>query len=369
MIYQLFQLDTIWWFGRFFANLNLSDYLNLEMWWLILFGIIVLGITSYDILWTILSASEAGSLSYLIMRFYKGITRFFPRHIPFTHNIIRSIGLFSFLTSILVWFILFWLGWSLIFVAVETSIISSYNLARTGVIEKVYYIGYMIFTAGLGDYKPVGSTFQILSVLANATGIILVTITIAYLLSATGAVMRQRQMAGHISAIGSSPIAILINAWNGKDFRGLEKPLSAISRNITVCAQQLLRFPLIFNFHSIEKDYSPTVRLATLDELVTIIECGLPPHLHIDKLVLVQCRKTVDQFLSASEKAIGIHFDSQYDVPIPSLENLERNGLPLVPHHQWRFNIQRNNIIKRRRLLYKIVVDSSRQWSEVYGDG
>ena len=340
------------------------------MWWLIIIGVVVLCITAYDILWTILSAAEAGPVSHVIMRFYKRISRMFRRNSLLSHQIVRSIGLFTFITSINVWFLLFWLGWSLIFFATPSSVVLSSDMSSTGYVEKGYFVGYMIFTAGLGDYKPIGSTYQILAVLANATGIILVTITIAYLLSATDAVTRQRQMAGHISALGNSPTSILVNAWNGKEKRlsSLNLPLNSISKEITICAQMLMRFPLIFNFHSIETDYSASIRLATFDEILTIMECAMPSEFHIDKFTMIQCRKTVDQFLMATKEAIGIHFDIEIEVPVPSLAHLEQAGIPLVSHAQWRHNMKRSHIIERRRLLYKIVSDSARQWSEVYGN-
>ena len=101
------------------------------------------------------------------------------------------------------------------------------------------------------DYKPIGSTYQILAVFANATGIILVTITIAYLLSATDAVTRQRQMAGHISALGNSPTSIRVNAWNGNREKVVFIKFTLefyIKGNHDMCAN-VDEFPLIFNFH------------------------------------------------------------------------------------------------------------------------
>lgn len=347
---------------------SLSDVIMFE-WLLIVFGIILLFLTMYDICWTILSAAEAGPISRLIMNFYKVMAHLF-RRVPRSHNIVRSIGLFTFLTSIIVWYMMFWMGWALIFISVSSSVVSSSSNSSANTVQKIYYVGYMIFTAGLGDFKPMGGTFQMLSVLANATGIILVTITIAYLLSATDAVTRQRQVAGHISALGDDPQDILINAWDNHDFSSLDRPLSSISNEITISAQHLIRFPLIFNFHSIEKDYSASIKLAAIDEAVTIMECVMLPSCRIKKLTMVQCRRALDQYMNALEVAVNVNFEKEIpDVPLPDLRLLHSRGIPLLPHRQWRENFSRKHIVSRRKMLYKMVVDSTRKWGEVYGDG
>jgi len=336
--------------------------------WLAILGVVLLLISMYDIAWTTLSASESGTVSLIVMRSWKRLSRLFKKF-PMVHRILRSIGLLTFLSTIIVWFLIFWAAWSLIFISVGDSVISSVTGASATGWQKIYFVGNMIFTAGLGDFKPKPDnvTYQMLTVFANGTGFILVTVTIAYLVSATDAVTKQRHLAGFISSLGDNPHEMITNAWNGENIRDIESELSRASAEITLCAQHLIRFPLIFNFHSIETFFSPAIKIAALHEMLVMSESYLPAGIGISRFVLRQCKKSIYQYLQALE-IVSYEDTTRVKIPdAPKTDKLETEGIPLLSENYRRMNMGSQHIEMMRRHIYNMVKQSSRSWEDVYG--
>ena len=331
-------------------------------------GVIILLITLYDVMWTTLSASETGPISFAIMTFYKKMSKIF-KPLRGVHRILRTIGLATFLTTIFTWYFLFWVGWWMIFMSSPTSVIHAGNGNNADPIEKIYFTGWLIFTAGIGDYKPQTHHFQIITALGNCFGLFLVAITVSYLISATDAVTRQRQLAGQIGALGDSPVQILANAWDGEDIETLDSNLRSLADDISQCAQQLIRFPLIFNFHSIEILYSPVVKIVLLDETLTIIECYFPKKHGLSPLGRIQVRNAVNQYINAL-KRIGVHNNGTHSVPpLPSMHILKSMNIPLLPDREGLANMCSSDVVDRRKLLQSLVIESTRNWNDVYLDG
>lgn len=329
-----------------------------------IFGFILFLIAFYDIIWTTLSASETGPISFAIMICYKYIGMVF-KSFRLVHRILRFLGLLTFITTIFIWYILLWLAWSFIFWSAEGNVVSSATGIAADKIEKIYFTGWLIFTAGLGDYKPVGYFFQLITAFANCVGLVMVAITVSYLVSATDAVTRQRQLAGQISALGTSPDEIICNAWDGKNIEKLDSYMSSLADDISQSAQQLIRFPLIFNFHSIELIYSPVVKIAVLDEIVTISECCIHPDNDLSSLCKIQVRNSIDQYIFALQR-IGIHNGKTTDPPLPPIQKLKDKGIPLLPEHKWLNNLCNSEILERRKLLKMLIYESGRSFKDVY---
>ena len=328
-------------------------------------GVVVFLITFYDIIWTTLSASETGPISFAIMISYKHIGSIFKK-LRLVHRILRFLGLLTFITTVLIWYILLWLAWSLIFWSSENNVINAATGSSANKIEKIYFTGWLIFTAGIGDYKPIGYTFQLLTAFANCVGLVMVAITVAYLISATDAVTRQRQLAGQIGALGGSPDQIICNAWNGTNMETLDFNLRSLADDISQSAQQLIRFPLIFNFHSIELLYSPVVKIAVLDEVVTIIQCCIPSEHRLTKLCNIQIRNSIDQYILAL-KRIGINNEDKIkEPPLPPLQRLTNEHIPIISELDCINNLQEAKVLKRRKLLHCLILESARTWDDVY---
>lgn len=49
-----------------------------------------------------------------------------------------------------------------------------------GTVERLYFTGYTVFTLGNGDFRPGAGTWQLATVAATGTGLVLITLAITY---------------------------------------------------------------------------------------------------------------------------------------------------------------------------------------------
>ena len=331
--------------------------------WCLVVGIILLSLCVYDIVWTTLSASETGSLTLCIVRFYKWTAHIFRRY-KLIHRILRSIGILTFMTSLFVWYLLLWFSFGLIFASVEESIVRASDNGATDYYEKFYFAGYIVFTSGLGDYKPNNTEFRMVTIISNCLGLFLVAITVSYVVSATDAVTKHRHLAARIGGLGNCPIDIISNSWNGTDLKSLEHTMSGIAKDISLCAQLFRRFPIIFNFHNLEMMYTPAVQLTVIDEVLTIMQCCFIENVRVSKLNALQVRTALNSYFD-SLQIIGIRNAENVSIPeMPDLTQISDIGIPMFPRNVCYMNFNNEAIKERRRLLHFIINENTRKWND-----
>ena len=119
------------------------------------------------------------------------------------------------LAMLLTWVLFSWLGWTLLFTAVQGSVVEAQSGRPANLVALIYFVGYSLFTLGIGDYRPKGAFWQFATVLCAAQGFAVITLSITYIVPIVSAVTQKRQLAVLISQLGVSPETILIRAWNG----------------------------------------------------------------------------------------------------------------------------------------------------------
>ncbi len=331
--------------------------------WSLILGILLLLLCVYDIVWTTLSASETGPMTLRIVRFHKWLSKVF-RRMRGVHRILRVIGIMTFLTSLFVWYVMLWFSFGLIFSSVDGSIVRSSDNNPSSHFEKFYFVGYIVFTAGLGDYKPTTIPFQFCTIIANCLGLFLVAITVSYLVTATDAVTKHRHLAARIGGLGKCPVDILRNSWNGQDMKVLDTVFSDLANDITLCAQLFVRFPIIFNFHNIEVFYTPAVKLAVIDEVITIMQCCIKTDVGVANLSILQLKNALDSYFKALH-VVGIYENDSEDVPnIPDLSSLQQWGIPMSDMGTCYSNFNKPDCRKRRKLLHFIIKENTRSWQD-----
>src|SRR5207237_8108833 len=130
-------------------------------------------------------------------------------------------GLASVGGTVLVWGLLLWIGWTLVYTASPSALVSAETKAPADLAARVYFVGYTIFTMGLGDYQPVGPLYQIVTAVAAGSGFMLFGLALAYLVPVVSAATAKRQMAVCVWSLGKDPADIIVRAWNGADTTAL----------------------------------------------------------------------------------------------------------------------------------------------------
>ncbi len=326
----------------------------------IILGLMILIFSMIDVLVTTLTLGGSGLLTRRISHWLWKIVLQAHSRSP-NHNLLATSGLMILVGVVLVWIVLAWLGWTLLFSAIGTSVVNAQSKEPADIWERIYFTGYTLFTLGTGDYQPQGVLWQILSAVASANGFFLVTLSITYLVPVVSAVMQKRQLALYITSLGGTPDEIITRAWNGQGFGQLDQHLIALTPMIIGLAESYLAYPVLHYFHSVERSKATSLSLAALDEALTLLQYGVEESYRPEPVALAPVRRATTAFLQTLKSAyIKAAPDS---LGLPPLDLLRAAGIPTVSDEEFRKAIQQ--VSGRRQLLLALVQNDGWNWNSV----
>lgn len=260
------------------------------------------------------------------------------------------------------WYILFWMGWTLLFLSSDLAVVKSPEAnVPANFWERFYFVGYTISTLGLGTYGPVSTFWQVLTAIASMTGFALITLTFAYLLPVVSAAARTRRVAVYITSLGGTADDILIRAWTGKDFGKLDQHFINLAPMLIQTAENHFIYPVLHFFHSLERSRSIAQSVVVLDEAVTLLLYGVQPMYRPDSSVLTSIRRANAVYLKTLRSA---YFEpADRDPPLPPLQSLKQFGIPTVSDEEFYESLQ--PISSRRRMLLAMLENDGWTWDNV----
>jgi hypothetical protein len=259
------------------------------------------------------------------------------------------------------WFLLMWLGWSLVFLVPPGAVISTHSGLPAGGWERVYFAGSTLFTLGSGDFQPGGAIWQILTVGAVVTGLSLVTLVLTYLMQVMRAVTEKRQLANTIEALGDRPEEIVTAAATSGSWSGIEQHLVALTPQVDMLAQQHLAFPVLHFFRSAAQSAAIAPALALLDEALLLFTHALPSCTGPNRMTVKPLRYAIRQFLGTAQNDAVDGVDAP---PPPDLQRLRDAGVETVDDATFRERV--DGEAAHRRLLHGLVHVDGWRWDELW---
>ena len=159
--------------------------------------------------------------------------------------------------------------------------------------------------------------------------------------------------------MGNSAQDILINSWNGKDFKDLENHLLGLTDSVLEHSQNHLAYPVLHYFHSSRKNENGAVTLSSLDEALSILLIYIPEDIRPKDYSLIMLRKAITQYLSTLSSAFISEADDT--PPQPDLSELKERNIP-INENSSQTNEKYNNLVKRRRLLLGLIKEDGWDW-------
>ncbi len=208
----------------------------------LLLGVVLVVAVAYDIIQTALRVGQRGGP--LTLRLASYMWRVALRK----PTLLQIAGVLILLSIVSVWVLFSWLGWSLVFAAFDGSVVSSDSGAPADLVGKIYFAGYTIFTLGNGEYQPVGG-WRILTVIASAGGLMIVTLSITYLVPLLSAVVEKRALAGRISLPGLSVQEVVhkLASPRGDEVKQL---ISSFPEHLLLLKERHLAYPVLHYFRA-----------------------------------------------------------------------------------------------------------------------
>lgn len=305
-------------------------------------GLSLVGLVLVDLLWTTLGAAAgAGPVtartSALAWRIVKAAPGASDR---------RSSGVVVVLAVLVSWIVLLWAGWVVAFTSADRATVATTTERPASAVARTYFVGYTLFTLGNGDFKPGTSFWQLATVTANGTGLVLISLAITYLVPVTGAATDRRSLAGYIASLGTTPEQIVLRSWNGRDFEALAGHLEALAPRIQEAGQRHLTYPVLHFFSSPDRRTAAPVAIAVLHEALTLLWLGVEVDVRPAAMAAEPAREAIGSFL---DTLAGAFISPAPDpLPPPDLGVLRVHGIPTVDNDEFRTRLDGE---RRRRCL------------------
>lgn len=242
--------------------------------WMLVLGLLLLGVASYDIAVTTISTTSAsGPLTgWISSRWWHLAHRFArrPRSLLLT-----SAGPLVLVGTVFVWLLLLWAGWTLVFAAEPSAVVAELSGEPADWWSRVYFAGFTTFTLGVGDYAPAGAPWQVLTVVATISGLAITTASITYLIPVVTAATDRSRLAGRISVLGNSAHEMVINAHLEGSVQYLERLIVSLTDDVLLTAERHVAYPILHYFHPGSARTELRVQLTALDDALTLVEHGL----------------------------------------------------------------------------------------------
>lgn len=260
-----------------------------------------------------------------------------------------------------VWITLLWGGYSVVLLTDADAITTATTGAPASAISRVYYAGYTLFTLGNGGYTPAVGWWEMFTVIATLNGLFVATLAIAYLVPVVSAVVERRQQAALVNALGDTAEAVVVSAWNGRDFSFLEQQLPPIAQHILLTAQRHLAYPVLHDFRSREPHAASDRRLALLDDVILLVDAGVDESIRVSEPVITTMRFAIDE----ARRLMPIEDVASQSPPLPNNGQVAAHGIPVAD--QSALEAAAEKLTKRRRHLAALIHAAAWQWPNSAG--
>jgi hypothetical protein len=278
------------------------------------------------------------------------------------------------LISILIgWFVTLTAGWTLIFSAdgaLTSTAAPEQQTSQVRWVDALFFVFGRLIGTGSSSLEPDEAGWSTAVALLTLSGVILLTLVIAWILPVVAAVVQKRALASKISALGGSPQGIVCQAWTGRDLGDLNLHLLPMIGELTILAQRHLAYPVIHYFHSSDDRTAIGPRIAALDEAITLIAAG---HLDdvqrgtgLDVSVTRPLRQAISDYLGTLEY---VFIQPSTSVPDPpAFDRLVAEGIVDGDTMRAELAERAEAIETRRSLLCGYVEHDGWPWSAVSDD-
>lgn len=278
-----------------------------------------------------------------------------------SRRLLASVGFLYIGCNFVLWVSLLWAGWALLFCGSPDAVIDTASSEPSNVWSRIYFAGYTISTLGIGDYRPNGPFWQIMTSLASLSGLVLVTFLLSVLIGLLQAIQTRRQTAIYIHHLGETPAQIVIRHLDGESCGPLREHLVVLTLELSRLEQQHRYFPVLHRFHSFDPNEDVGLALVALSEAMLILSEAVPDGPLVCPVTLQTAQLALHGFLATSDPVLAA--ESVGTVPPIGLQALRDAGLNVISDDE--FERRASDWSDYRVRMHRIVQTSGWDWQNV----
>ena len=335
---------------------------------LIGFGVVVYVVTMWDVLKTTLSMHGGGPLTTWLMRSIDYVIARSTDKEP--HGTPRGLSRYSNLALTVTLFVMWFSG--LLFAA--TALLSSSAESVTQVSEanqgpawlnKLYFVGASLTTAGFGDFVPDGVWWQLLTMLVATSGLVVSSLGISYVVSIVSAVAAQRTLARRITNLGREPADILGLYHRDGGFAALGGAFEGLAAALITHTQRHLAYPAIHYVRADDDRDCLPAAIALLDETLTVLLYEVPTPALPPLPELMNLRRAITAYLESLESGFVRELTAE-EPDWPRVDFLAEDfDLPRARRAERCASDEHDRLKLRRRLLRAAVDSQGLDWDRL----
>ena len=245
-------------------------------------GFVLLALITFDIYATVLHSSArygpvGESLNRSVWRLARAVSFRLTR--ANRHRLLNMVGPLLMPLLILVYIILLVLAFALVYYPhIPSGFTFGVEHSDPGWVDAVYFSGVTLTTVGYGDVMPRTASLRFFALVEAASGLVVITLAITYILTVYSALERKRSVAVslyHQAGEGADVAGFIAHHFVEGRFYGLRDALRTVTRDLQALHESHIDHPVIHYFHPVEV-YKGTPRvLFLLLETCSVIRAAL----------------------------------------------------------------------------------------------
>ena len=305
-------------------------------WLLLLAGILIVLITLVDVVWTAMwVGGGAGPVTRAVANAtWQGLGVVGHQR----HRLMVISGPLILTLTVLAWVFLLWSGWLLTFTSQATAVLTTSTDVPADLSDRIYFVGYTIFTLGNGDFSHNGAGWQAATALASGSGLFMITLAITYLLSVISAAVSARAFAVEVDGLGQTAGDVVSAGWDGESYAGLSLSLQSLSSQLSKLSQQYLAYPVLQYFHAEGPGKSPIIAIVRLDQILQVSANGVPSQCGAPTVLHNSLRSAIESALDSLPRKFVEPVEE--GLPEPDLEPLRASRRPVLEGPDFSLKLQ-----------------------------
>jgi hypothetical protein len=245
-------------------------------------GFVLLALIIFDIYATVLHSSArygpvGESLNRLVWRGARAIAFRLSR--ANRHRLLNMVGPLLLPLLIVVYVVLLILAFALVYYPhVPRGFTFGVEHPEASWVDAIYFSGVTLTTVGYGDVMPRTIPMRFLALFESASGLVVISLAITYMLTVYSALERKRYVAAslyHQAGEGADVASFIAHHFVDGRFYGLRDALRTVTRDLQGLLESHIDHPVIHYFHPVEV-YKGTPRvLFLLLETCAVIRAAL----------------------------------------------------------------------------------------------
>lgn len=213
-----------------------------------LLGISVLSFALFDIFMTVLIIGGGAGIQsgFLADRLWRFALRCHDYESDRSHSLLRAVGPVVVLLALAIWVVELCLGWALIFVAQAFKSPDAVDF-----LDRLVFAGKAIVgrSGNVPELETLDGVWTVMNSIAGTSGVIIVSVGLAYVLPILAAVAHSRSVAASISTLGNTPddLRALMQDCRADQF---QLHLISLVTAISLAAERHRSYPVLHYFHS-----------------------------------------------------------------------------------------------------------------------